>query len=101
MTTKNVFGVAVNLNAQADHKPAPELAARLRDDLAQQLRTVPGVVSVSQLYRQPLSGQMGNLLVSLGTNAGERLVESRFNFCLSRLLQHRVSPDSAGTCVYG
>jgi predicted permease len=80
MTTKNVFGVAVNLNAQADQQPVPELAARLRDDLAQQLRTVPGVVSVSQVYRQPLSGQMGNLLVSLGTNAGERLVESRFNF---------------------
>jgi hypothetical protein len=69
------------LTLKADQQPAPpELAARLRDDLAQQLRTVPGVVSVSQVYRQPLSGQMGNLLVSMETNAGERLVESRFNF---------------------
>lgn len=81
MTTKNVFGVAVNLNVQDDQKPAPELVSHLRYDLAQRLRSLPGVMSVSQVYRQPLSGQMENTVVSLSRNeGGVRLVESRFNF---------------------
>jgi len=80
MTTKNVFGVAVNLNVQGDQKPAPELVSRLRSELADRLRALPGVLSVSQVYRQPLSGQMGNTLVSLRTDDGVRLVETRFNF---------------------
>ena len=78
MNTRNVIGVAVNMSASADQRP--ELVSNLRTDLAQRLRAMPGVVSVSQVYRQPLSGQMGNTLVSLRTDSAERLVESRFNF---------------------
>ena len=80
MATKNIFAVAANLNSQGEQKSSPELVSSLRYDLAQRLRAVPGVLSVSQVYRQPLSGQMGNTMVSISANENDRRIETRFNF---------------------
>jgi macrolide transport system ATP-binding/permease protein len=87
MTTKNVFSIAVGLSESSNERPATTLEANLRQELAEQLQAVPGVLSVSRAYRQPLSGQMGNTLVSLPTEARVQLREARFNLVSAAYFQ--------------
>lgn len=96
MNTRNVFGVVVSLNSKRDQKPSPGLATSLRQDLAERLRALPGVLSVSQVYHQPLSGQMGNTLVSMRKGDVDRMVEARFNFVSANYFQTMSIPILRG-----
>ncbi|MEJ7710026.1 MAG: ABC transporter permease [Pyrinomonadaceae bacterium] len=53
LETKNVFSVAVGLHGRAIN---PRKEAELREQLAERLQALPGVASVGQVYRQPLTG---------------------------------------------
>ena len=79
MVTTNVFGVSAGLAQDPGEKANPDLTTDLRQQLAQRLRNTPGVLSVSQVYRQPLSGQMENTLISLGQDKPGQFVETQFN----------------------
>ena len=79
MVTKNVFGVAVNVNSELNQKITPQFVSELRQQFGQRLRSLPGVLSVSQVHHQPLSGQMGNTLVSWRSADSDATVETRFN----------------------
>jgi len=96
MVTKNVFGVAVNVIAQGDQKAASTQAANLRMEVAQRLRMMPGVLSVSQAYQQPLSGQVGHTLVSLRKGETEQLVEGHFNLVSAEYFQTMSLPILRG-----
>ena len=78
MVTKNVFAVAVGLSNVTNDDTNRQV--RLRRELSERLRALPDVVSVSEAFRQPLSGQMGNTLVRLPTDTGNHPRETRFNF---------------------
>jgi putative ABC transport system permease protein len=79
MVTRNVFGISAGLAQDRDEKPNPDFANDLRRQLAQRLRTTPGVLSVSQVYRQPLSGQMDNIMIALDRSRTDGYVETQFN----------------------
>ncbi len=76
MSTANVFSVAVGLNESST--VASSRLADARRDLAQSISAMPHVVAVSEALNQPLSGEMGNRLVSLTGEAEPR--EVRFNY---------------------
>jgi macrolide transport system ATP-binding/permease protein len=79
MSTANVFSVAVGLSAPASEKRDSSREGELRRQLAARLRTTPGVVAVSEAHDQPLSGEMGNTLVTLAGQT-DYPREVRFNF---------------------
>jgi macrolide transport system ATP-binding/permease protein len=79
MSTKNVFAVAVGLSRLRTAGPDAR-DDDLRHELAGRLRATPGVVAVSEAYRQPLSGEMGNTAVLLPGESAEHPREARFNF---------------------
>jgi predicted permease len=80
MATKNVFSVAVGLSSSGTEKQDATREAKLRRELAERLRAMAGVVAVSEAYRQPLSGEMGNTSVTLPGRTSDRALEARFNF---------------------
>jgi len=92
MVTRNVFGVSAGLAPDRTEKPNPDLANDLRQQLAQRLRNTSGVLSVSQVYRQPLSGQMDNTLVALG----DQFVETQFNLVTADYFQTMSLPIVRG-----
>jgi predicted permease len=79
MITKNVFAVSAGVRQDPTDKPNLDLTSHLRQELAQRLRTTPGVLNVSQAYRQPLSGQMDNTLIALDQGTSDQFVETQFN----------------------
>lgn len=79
MITNNVFVVAVGLSRTGTEKPDGR-ESELRYQLADSLRSMPGVVSVSEAHRQPLSGEMGNTAVVLPGESADHPREARFNF---------------------
>jgi predicted permease len=87
MITKNVFAVAVGLSRTGNEKPDAAREIELRHELADRLRASPGVVAVSQAYRQPLSGEMGNTSVSLPEETSNHPREARFNFVSAEYFQ--------------
>ena len=80
MTTKNVCSVAVGLKASGTEKKDVSREGELRHQLAERLRAMPGVVSVSEAHQVPLSGGMGNVAVTLAGQPSDRPFEARFNF---------------------
>jgi len=80
MTTEKVFSVAVGLKASGTEKKDFSREGELRHQLAERLRAMPGVVSVSEAHQVPLSGGMGNVAVSLAGQPSDRPFEARFNF---------------------
>ena len=83
MVTANIFSVATTVSSNANQKNDPALNVSLRHAIAERLRAMPEVASVSQVHNQPLSGQVGNTVISLD-NGSDALVETKFNL---------VSPD--------
>ena len=96
MVTRNVFGVSAGLAQDRSEKPNPDLTTDLRQQLAQRLRNTPGVLSVSHVYRQPLSGQMDNTLIALGADQPNQFVETQFNLVSADYFQTMSLPITRG-----
>ncbi|MGH9929548.1 MAG: FtsX-like permease family protein, partial [Pyrinomonadaceae bacterium] len=79
MITNNVFAIAVGVSRPGTEKH-DDRESELRHQLADRLRSMPGVASVSEAHRQPLSGEMGNTAVLLPGEAADHPREARFNF---------------------
>jgi predicted permease len=79
MTTRNQFSVAVGFNSSGNEKKDLARETELRRQLADRIRTTPGVVAVSQAQQQPLSGNMGNIAVMLPDRQMDHPTEARFN----------------------
>ncbi|HJX89792.1 MAG TPA: ABC transporter permease [Pyrinomonadaceae bacterium] len=86
MNIHNVFSVAVGLNGP-DNQTNETKENTLRRDLADRLRALPEVVSVSEAFNQPLSGSRGNQLVMLNGEKTDHLHEAGFNFVSSDYFQ--------------
>jgi putative ABC transport system permease protein len=80
MNTSNVFSVVAGLTDAGSETRDGAREAEMQRGLSAQLRATPGVVAVSQAYRLPLSGGMGNTSVTLPDQTGQQLSEARFNF---------------------
>ena len=78
MNTRNVFSIAAGLSSR-DRQDAEAEQTRLKQLLAEQLRSLPEVTSVSEAFNQPLSGQMGNRLVMVQGDEPLHPHEARFN----------------------
>ena len=91
MNIRNVFSVAVGLSGRESQSDE-----RLKEDLADRLRALPDVVSVSEAFNQPLSGNMGNRLVMLDGDKGEHPREARFNFVSAEYFQTLLIPITRG-----
>ena len=79
LETKGVFAVSVSLGAGV---PEGRGVVEVRRELAERLRALPGVKSVSQGYRQPLAGAPPTTAVTLAgreTPDGSSLT-ARYNF---------------------
>ncbi|HMG76368.1 MAG TPA: ABC transporter permease [Pyrinomonadaceae bacterium] len=87
MSTKNVFAVAVGMSRATSEKPDAARESELRHELADRLRATTGVVTVSEAYRQPLSGEMGNTPLLLPGDNADHPRESRFNFVSAEYFQ--------------
>lgn len=79
MTTRNEFSVAVGLKWSGNEKRDLARETELRRQLADRIRSTPGVVAVSQAQEQPLSGNMGNISVMLPDRQMDHPTEARFN----------------------
>jgi predicted permease len=75
MSTQNVFSVAMGIS-DPDRQTS---ATAMRQELADRLRALPDVASVSEAFNQPFSGSMGNRLLRLQGDDGAHLREARFN----------------------
>lgn len=69
---QNLISVAVNLNTPSEQSVQQQVELRRR--LAERLRALPGVKSVSQAFRQPSSGQLASTPITL---AGQTIPEDR------------------------
>ena len=86
MNTRKVFSVAVGLNNSGKQNDETR-EIRLKQELAERLRGLPDVASVSEAYQQPLSGNMGNILVLLPNDSVDHPREARFNFVSAEYFQ--------------
>ncbi|MBA2341401.1 MAG: ABC transporter permease, partial [Pyrinomonadaceae bacterium] len=79
LETKNVFTVAVGLRGQAKDN---RKEAELRRQLAERLQELPGVKSVSEVYRQPLMGMPPTTTVMIPgrETPEERPLRADYNF---------------------
>jgi predicted permease len=80
MSTASVFSVTSSLSRASGEKKDNQREADLQRQLAERLRTMPGVASVSTAYRQPLSGGMENTTMALPGQSVDHPFEVRFNF---------------------
>jgi putative ABC transport system permease protein len=78
MTTRNVFSIAVGLSGH-DREKAEGQENRSRHELADRLRALPEVASVSEAFNQPLSGSVGTCLLRLGNEDAAHLREAHYN----------------------
>jgi putative ABC transport system permease protein len=74
---KNLFSVVVDLG-----ESNPQRQMQLRRQLADRLRALPGVQSVSQALRQPLSGSAATTPITLGNQAykSDQPLRAKYNF---------------------
>lgn len=81
---QNLLSVSINLNA-AGEQSAPQ-REELRRQLAERLRALPGVKSISQAFRQPSSGQLVSTPITIAGQAapGDRPLRANYNFVSSR-----------------
>jgi predicted permease len=63
MEIENLFSVVVNQDSESPN--GPSVQATLRQQLAERLRTVPGVISTSQVLRQPLTGKPASTSITV------------------------------------
>jgi len=85
MNLQNVFSVAAGLSG-SDRSDGMDTDV-LRQRLADRLRELPDVASVSECYNQPFSGNMGNRLVLLQNDEPTHPREAGFNFVSAEYFQ--------------
>jgi putative ABC transport system permease protein len=83
MRTRNVFSVAVGLTSHDGHTSD----TAMRAELADRLRALPEVMSVSEAFDQPFSGSMGNRLLMIQGDDAAHPREARFNFVSAEYFQ--------------
>jgi hypothetical protein len=71
-----VFSIAAGLSGRQN---SDKQEIRLRQELADRLRVLPEVASVSEAFNQPLSGSIGTRLARLGNEDAEHLREAHYN----------------------
>jgi putative ABC transport system permease protein len=81
---QNLLSVAVNLNAPGAQ--SAQLRGEMRRLLAERLRALPGVKSVSQAFRQPSSGQLSSTQITFAGRAApdDRRLWANYNFVSSQ-----------------
>src|SRR5262245_57615460 len=81
---QNLLSVAVNLNAAGAQ--SAQLRGEVRRLLAERLRALPGVKSVSQAFRQPSSGQLSSTQITFAGRAApdDRRLWANYNFVSSQ-----------------
>jgi macrolide transport system ATP-binding/permease protein len=82
MNTQNLFAVAAGLSGRDRQERGVE-EIKLRRDLADRVRALPDVISVSEAFNKPLSGNMGNRLVMVQNQTRE----ARFNLVSAEYFQ--------------
>ncbi|MGH9844501.1 MAG: ABC transporter permease, partial [Blastocatellia bacterium] len=77
---QNLLSVAINLNAPGEQ--SAQQRGELRRLLAERLRALPGVKSVSQAFRQPSSGQLSSTTITIAGQAAidDRPLRANYNF---------------------
>jgi len=78
---QNLLSVSVNLNT--DSKQAAEQRGELRRLLAERLRSLPGIKSVSLAFRQPSSGQLSSTLITIPEQRSNGPLRANYNFVSS------------------
>jgi putative ABC transport system permease protein len=80
---QNLISVAVNLNASGTQSVQQQ--AEVRSLLAERLRALPGVVSVSQAFRRP-SSQLSSTRITIAGRAepDDRLLRANYDFVSSQ-----------------
>src|SRR5215510_855284 len=81
---RNLLSVAVNLNAASAQ--SAQQRGEVRRLLAERLRALPGVKSVSQAFRQPSSGQLSSTQITIAgqTTPDDRRLRANYNFVSSQ-----------------
>src|SRR5262247_3404475 len=81
---QNLLSVAVNLNAAGAQ--SAQQRGEVRRLLAERLRALPGVKSVSQAFRQPSSGQLSSTQITIAgrTTPDNRRLRANYNFVSSQ-----------------
>jgi putative ABC transport system permease protein len=79
MNTRNVFAVAVGFSGPSGDQ------IKAKQDLAARLRALPDVTSVSEAFNKPLSGSMGNRMVT--AQGREQPREVGFNYVSAEYFQ--------------
>jgi macrolide transport system ATP-binding/permease protein len=81
---QNLLSVAVNLNAPGAQ--SSQLRGEVRRLLAERLRALPGVKTVSQAFRQPSSGQLSSTQITIAGRAApdDRRLRANYNFVSSQ-----------------
>jgi predicted permease len=81
---QNLLSVAINLNAAGPQ--SAQQRGEVRRLLAERLRALPGVKSVSQAFRQPSSGQLSSTQVTIAgqTAPDDRRLRANYNFVSSQ-----------------
>jgi len=96
MNTKQVFSVATALKGSGAEKQDGAHLVELRRQLADRLRATPGVVAVTQAHQQPLSGGIGNTLVTLPGQPVDHPFEARFNLVSAEYFETLAIPLTGG-----
>ena len=80
---QNLLSVAINFNSAGQQ--SAQQREELRRQLAERLRALPGVESVSQAFRQPSSGQLVSTPITIAGQLvpGERPLRANYNFVSS------------------
>ncbi|PYT04222.1 MAG: hypothetical protein DMF60_15960 [Acidobacteria bacterium] len=80
---QNLLSVAINFNSAGQQ--SAQQREELRRQLAERLRALPGVESVSQAFRQPSSGQLVSTPITIPgqTSPGGRPLRANYNFVSS------------------
>src|SRR5207253_11191220 len=80
MNLSQTFSVAAALTGDGPQQKDAARLAELRRQLAERLKSVPGVSVVSSARQLPLSGGIGNTLITLPGQSVDHPSEVRFNF---------------------
>ena len=79
METKNLFSVVINQDKELPQTAQAQTA--LRNQLRERLRAVPGVKSVGQALRQPLTGNPASTPISIdGQSSNDLRPRANYNF---------------------
>ncbi len=80
MEIQNLFSVVVNQDSESPHSLPAQ--TELRRQLAERVRAIPGVISTSQVLRQPLTGNPASTSITIDGQpvTNRRLPRAGYNF---------------------